>query len=50
MTAFAKKACFSKSQSLIYNILLFGKYAMNYMTEIEEDMWELFLNTLYAQY
>ena len=33
---------FWNSQSLIYNILLFGKYAMNGVTEIEENMWELF--------
>ena len=33
---------FWNSQSLFYNILLFRKYAMNDMTEIEENMWKLF--------
>ena len=37
---------FWNSQSHIYNILLFGKYAMNYMTEIEEDTWELFFGSV----
>ena len=34
---------FWNSQSLIYNILLFEKYAMNGMTEIEENICLLFL-------
>ena len=34
---------FWNSQSLIYNILLFEKYAMNNMTEIEINMCLLFL-------
>ena len=34
---------FWNSQSLVYNILLFEKYAMNSMTEIEENICLLFL-------
>ena len=33
---------FFVEKSHVYNILLFRKYTMNSMTEIEENMWELF--------